>query len=156
MRLNSPTSTSKHIEVALKFSGEDGAVFTFDNPRKEHPYYYLRSFACSHISRFKEEDEYLFFGGFWRIKVVSVRLIKTKKNMQKFVSAIFEFDKALNGGYFDKKKTKNGYLIIDNLIKTKLQKQTKNMILPQYILDCFIHFVQINNKLFWICILYYN
>merc|ERR1711933_87400 len=123
MRLNSPSSTSKTFEVALKFSGPEGVVFTFDNPRNVQ-YSYLRSFACSHISRFKEEDEYLFFGGFYRIKVVSVRLIKTKQNMQKFVAALFYFDAMLTGATLRKiKKRKNDYLIIDNLIKMSLSKQ---------------------------------
>jgi len=136
MRLNSPSSTSKTFAVALKFSGPTGTIFTFDNAQYE----YLRSFACSHISRFKEEDECLFFGGFYRIKVVNVRLMATKENMQLFVAAIFQFDKALNGGSFAK-KTKNGFLIIDALIKAKSQKkQTKKVILPQYILDCFHSF----------------
>merc|ERR1712232_1452096 len=108
MRLNSPSSTSKTFAVALKFSGPTGTVFTFDNPRSNRQNQYLRSFACSHISRFKEEDECLFFGGFYRIKVVNVRLMATKENMQLFVAAIFQFDKALNGGSFAK-KTKNGF-----------------------------------------------
>merc|ERR1712113_870204 len=114
MRLNSPSSTSKTFAVALKFSGPEGVVFTFDNPRSEPQYEYLRSFACSHISRFKEEDEYLFFGGFYRIKVVSLRLIKTKQNMKKFVVVFFKFDKFLTGSY--SKMTKNECFIIESLI----------------------------------------
>merc|ERR1712228_998421 len=68
MRLNSPTSTSKQIEVAMKFSGPKGMVFTFDTPSNKSQYKYLRAWNCSWISNFKEEDEVLFFGGYFRIK----------------------------------------------------------------------------------------
>merc|ERR1712176_324315 len=119
-----------------------GTVFTFDNPKYESQYCLLRAFDCSFISRFKEEDEYLFFGGFYRIKVVNVRLIKTKQNMQKFVAALFYFDAMLTGASLYKIKTgKNDYSIIDNLIKTSLSKQT-NVKLPQFMLDCFKAFTQ--------------
>ena len=54
--LCSPTSTSKQIEVAIKFSGDKGIVIQLDNP--ETPQYEeLRGFNCSWISRYKEEDE---------------------------------------------------------------------------------------------------
>ena len=57
LRACSPTSTSKQIEVAMKFSGDSGIVLTLDNPRGLDQYEYLRAFNCSWISRFKEEDE---------------------------------------------------------------------------------------------------
>ena len=140
MRLNSPSSTSLQLAVAVKFSGPMGVVFTFNNP-DEWQYQFLRAFDCSFISNFKEEDERLFFGGFYRIKVVNVRLIKTKKNMQKFVMAMCEFDKALTGNYFEE-DTKNGFLIIDSLIKLCLEKETNKVILPSFIVDCFRAFVK--------------
>merc|ERR1712176_884450 len=118
-----------------------GTVFTFDNPKYESQYCLLRAFDCSFISRFMEEDERLFFGGFFRIKVVNVRLIKTKQNMQKFVVAMCEFDKALSGNSFAK-KTKNGFLIIDSLINLCLEKETNKVILPSFIIDCFRAFVK--------------
>merc|ERR1712228_765567 len=85
MRLNSPSSTSKQISVAIKFSGPKGVVLTFDNPSGlyDDQYFYLRGWDCSWIGRFgKEEDERLFFGGFFRIKVVNLRLIETNENMK--------------------------------------------------------------------------
>merc|ERR1712048_188494 len=96
MRLNSPTSTSNQIEVAFKFAGPDGVVITFDNSLQGH----LRGWNCAWISSFKEEDEVLFFGGFHPIKVHNLRLIKTRQNLKKFMKALFEFDKMLNGTLF--------------------------------------------------------
>ncbi len=57
IRLCSPTSTSCTIEVAIKFSGDHGIIIQLDNPGNVYPYYELRGFNCSWISRYKEEDE---------------------------------------------------------------------------------------------------
>ena len=54
--LCSPTSTSKQIEVAIKFSGDHGIVIQLDNPPNDQ-YQFLRGFNCSWLSRYKEEDE---------------------------------------------------------------------------------------------------
>ena len=54
--LCSPTSTSKQIEVAIKFSGDQGIIIQLDNP-DTYQYGHLRGFNCSWISRYKEEDE---------------------------------------------------------------------------------------------------
>ena len=140
MRLNSPTSTSKHFPVAVKFSGPQGAVFTFANSGTSQ-YHYLRCFNCSILSAFPEEDECLFFGGFYRIKVVTLRIIETKRNMEKFVSAIFEFDHALSGGW-PSKKVQDVFLIVHNLINIRLKKKSKKVILPPFIIDCFHAFVE--------------
>merc|ERR1712187_616578 len=101
MRLNSPTSTSKQIEVAIKFSGTSGVGFTLGNPNGyyDYQYKYLRGIHCSWLSKFMEEDEVLFFGGFYPIKVMNLRLIQTKQNFKKLVSAIFYFDLLLNGAW---------------------------------------------------------
>ena len=57
LRLSSPTSTSMHIEVAMKFSGDEGIILKLDNPTNNKQCYYLRGFDCSTISRYKEENE---------------------------------------------------------------------------------------------------
>ena len=53
--LLSPTSTSVHVEVALKFSGERGMILEFENKRGRGKN--LRGMDCSWISRYREEDE---------------------------------------------------------------------------------------------------
>ena len=57
LRLSSPTSTTIHIEVAMKFSGDNGIIIQLDNPSGNGLCRYLRGFNCSWISRYKEEDE---------------------------------------------------------------------------------------------------
>ena len=55
IKLFSPTSTSCHIEVSMKFSGESGIIIEFHN---EGGYAaYVRGLDVSMISRFREEDE---------------------------------------------------------------------------------------------------
>ena len=56
LRLCSPTSTSVHLEVAMKFSGDEGIILQINNPRT-HQYQQLRGFNCSWLSRYFEEDE---------------------------------------------------------------------------------------------------
>ena len=51
-----PTSTSCHIEVALKFAGEDGIIIEFMTSQEEYAAG-LRGLDLSWISRYKEEDE---------------------------------------------------------------------------------------------------
>merc|ERR1712173_30199 len=85
---------------------------------------------------FAEEDEVLFCGGFYPIKVMNLRLIKTKENFKKFVAAIFYFDLLLNGARLHEIKTKkNYYFILTNLIERKLD-------LPPFISNCFESFKQ--------------
>ena len=57
IRLYSPTSTSKSLQVAMKFSGDDGVIMKLDNPKGSEQCTYLRGFNCDWISRFKEEQE---------------------------------------------------------------------------------------------------
>lgn len=54
LRLCSPTSTSKQIQVAIKFSGDKGMLLQLNN---DYGAYKLRAFNCSWLSRYKEEDE---------------------------------------------------------------------------------------------------
>ena len=55
IKLLSPTSTSVHIEVAIKFSGQQGIILEFNNRfgMSQH----TKAFDVSAISRFPEEDE---------------------------------------------------------------------------------------------------
>merc|ERR1712228_699618 len=133
----------KQISVAIKFSGPKGVVLTFDNPSNNSQYMFLRGWDCSWIGRFgKEEDERLFFGGYFRIKVVNLRLIETNENMKQFVAAIFYFDLLLTGAaLWNIKTNKNDFFIIEALMNQSLKKQT-NVTLPSFICECFQAFTQ--------------
>ena len=50
-----PLSTSTHIEVAMKFSGQQGMILEMDNSKGWGQH--LNGMDCSWISRYKEEEE---------------------------------------------------------------------------------------------------
>ena len=53
--LFSPTSTSCHIEVAMKFSGSQGVIMEFNNVTTAAKL--VKGLDVSWISRYREEDE---------------------------------------------------------------------------------------------------
>eukprot|EP01083_Nonionella_stella_P027791 76541_1 len=97
MRLCSPTSTSKQIEVAMKFSGQNGIVLQMDNPGYMQ-HLSLHGFNASWISRYKTEDERLFFGGAWPIQIQSIIIRYTKQNFETFIHSLLYLDTLLTGG----------------------------------------------------------
>ena len=53
--LQSPTSTSAALAVAMRFSGQSGMIIQFENDNGMAKL--CNGFDCSWLSRFKEEDE---------------------------------------------------------------------------------------------------
>merc|ERR1712157_621381 len=108
-----------------------GVVITFDN----NAYQSLRGWNCAWISSFKEENEVLFFGGFYSIKVHNLRLITSSQNLKQFMNALFEFDKLFNGTLSDDVSV-DTLPILENLIAMKLRKKSKTSF-PPFIVECF-------------------
>eukprot|EP01084_Bolivina_argentea_P036818 68077_1 len=145
IRLCSPTSTSVHIEVAIKFSGRNGIILQFNNPRKQLQTSFLRGFNVSWISRFAEEDERLFFGGFYYMQIQSVRLRTTEQNFEDILYSISYLDICFTGGRTKhlKNVSNNDILVIETLFKHIVNKPI-TITLDKYIYDTFAAFV--NNK----------
>eukprot|EP01084_Bolivina_argentea_P320586 556259_1 len=127
LRLCSPTSTSKQIEVATKFAGRNGIVVQLNNNIDEHTHRHLKGFPCYLYSRYKGEDEYLFIGGHYRIKIESVRIIYGKQgkcqNFEEFFGAFNKLNNILNGGYVESKNiNKKEKKIISSLLSGKVDK----------------------------------
>eukprot|EP00488_Nonionellina_sp_1-RS-2012_P003470 TRINITY_DN7398_c0_g1_i1.p1 TRINITY_DN7398_c0_g1~~TRINITY_DN7398_c0_g1_i1.p1 ORF type:complete len:130 (+),score=26.87 TRINITY_DN7398_c0_g1_i1:108-497(+) len=99
IKLNGPTSTSKHIEVATRFGGDNGVIIELNNNGDSNSDY-LCSFDCSWISNFNAEDERLFFGGRYRMRVQSIHDIESRLNYQLYFHALFYFDAMLNGSRY--------------------------------------------------------
>ena len=58
LRLCSPSSTSVHLEVALKFGGEEGLILQLiTEGMLAGTSSFLKGLDCSRISKYKEEDE---------------------------------------------------------------------------------------------------
>ena len=142
IRLCSPTSTSKKIEVATRFGGEEGIIIQL-NTNGYYSSENLRCFHCSWLSTYAGEDEYLFFGGDWRIKIETIRNIQTAENFCVFLHAMFMFDCMLNGTDMEMEQVNvDGidYQILNNLIKHKLGINGYKNTYPRYINDTFMSF----------------
>eukprot|EP01084_Bolivina_argentea_P291447 500911_1 len=142
--LCSPTSSSLHIEVAVKFSGDMGIIIKLDNPPTVQ-YDKLRAFNCSWISRYKGEDEQLFFGGCYRIKVKEIILRSTNQNFKTFIHSLYYLDAMITGGtnLGNIKIHKKDVIIIENLINNILHKPTTKRF-NDYVYSTFLAFC--NNK----------
>eukprot|EP01083_Nonionella_stella_P183192 661290_1 len=99
VRLCGPNSTSYQIATAINFAGPEGMVVQLNNNVDAH--YYLSGFPCGWLSDFKEEDEVLFMGGHFRMKIESVRILRGKgghcQNFDVFCGALNKFDAMFNG-----------------------------------------------------------
>eukprot|EP01083_Nonionella_stella_P173475 598520_1 len=151
VRLCGPTSTSYQIETAINFAGKEGVVVQLDNMEYSHGY--LSGFPCAWLSDFKEEDEVLFMGGHYRIKIESVRILKGKggqcQNFEVFFGALCKFNKMFNGDYAKKEGHRSGEgvssderLILSSLIKWKMGQKEAAGKIDRYVLDTFQSFCQ--------------
>eukprot|EP01083_Nonionella_stella_P098876 278119_1 len=137
MRLCSPTSTSKQIEVAMKFSGSNGIVLQMDNPDLVQ-HRYLHAFNASWTSRFKEEDERLFFGGAWPIQIQSILIRSTKQNFGTFIRCLHYLDTMVTGGNMaGMKVTEDDVFNIDCLINGILNAHGTEKRVDDYIYSTF-------------------
>eukprot|EP01084_Bolivina_argentea_P201281 344073_1 len=147
IRLSSPTSTSLHIEVATRFAEEKGIVIQLNNDGTEISGD-LRGFPCNWISNYSEEQEILFCGGEYRIRIESIITIISMQNFSEHLNALFYFDCMVNGsilgGHYLKTLVKTDYLILSSLIKHYLQNNGYINNYPAYINKTFEAYL--NNK----------
>eukprot|EP01084_Bolivina_argentea_P148472 259553_1 len=143
IRLCSPTSTSIQIEVAAKFSGPNGIIIMFNHPEYVPPYVYLRGFNVSWLSRYKEEHERLFYGGYYPMKIVSVRVKSTNNNYKKIIQSLAYLDMCISGtsGMDAFKASAHDILVIQNLFSLMLN-QKATLTFDKYILDTIHAFIQ--------------
>eukprot|EP01084_Bolivina_argentea_P279156 477211_1 len=156
MRLNGPTSTSKQIEVAQTFGGDDGMVIQLNNTNSGHGNEWLRSFGTAWISNYVSEDEWLFCGGKYTIRVESVIIQQTSDNFHSFFRSLFYFHSILNGTMPQQvwDMTEDDYLILNNLIEHAKRGDEFKHKYPKYIDSTFCAFInhvtQITLNLHWI------
>merc|ERR1712244_2055 len=110
IRLNGPTSTSLHIEVAMRFGGVEGMIIQLNND--EGLAQWERHFDCSWLSAFPEESECLWMGGRFPLKLETVRVIETQNNYGRFLRAFYVFDVMLSGQVAGGKATKMDVRIV--------------------------------------------
>eukprot|EP01084_Bolivina_argentea_P135931 239440_1 len=140
IRLNSPTSTSKQVEIAEKFGGDDGIVIQLNNNGTLGGSK-LRTFGCAFISNYAAEDEYLFCGGRFGIKVENIILQHTQQNFQHLIKALFYFDIMLNGtNTYMSDICDTDYKVLQNFVNHRLKKDGFSNRYPQYINNTFSAF----------------
>ena len=90
IRLEGPCSTTTKREIALNFAKGDGVVMSLKNHSGDVK---KQTFLnCSWISNFHEEAERLWIAGKYLLRIVSIVIVKTAKNYQKVIRALYLFD----------------------------------------------------------------
>eukprot|EP01084_Bolivina_argentea_P313384 542704_1 len=109
IRLNGPTSTSKQIEIAMRFCGGYGIIIQLNNQKGTSVAESF--FDASWISNYLEEDERIFCGGRFVIEIESIRTLdkKTKQwnNYENFIKIIYSFDAMLSGDFSVKNRVQD-------------------------------------------------
>ena len=139
IRLNGPCSSTKHAEVALKFGGSTGIIVQLDN-NSYNGAYNLRCFDCSWLSNFAEEDEYLWIGGRYRLRIASIIIIENNTNYEIYFEAMYFFDAMITGINIRRRADKIGaahYFILANLIQHRLSHNNFVNEYDDYINDTF-------------------
>eukprot|EP01083_Nonionella_stella_P308543 1089089_1 len=95
-----PTSTSKCVEVATRFGGDDGIVIQLNN-NGENDNIWLKSFSCAWLSCHSAEEEWLFCGGKYKIKIENITIMSNHQTFGKFFDALFYFDCMVSGSRMD-------------------------------------------------------
>eukprot|EP01084_Bolivina_argentea_P076524 138702_1 len=146
MRLNSPTSTTKQIEVAQTFTDDKGIILQMNNNGHAQGYA-LKSWNCSWLSKYVGEAQLLWMGGEYTIKVEGIRIVSTAVNYQKYFSLMYYMDAMITGMNMRNVKCRpsnKDYEILSNLIKHKMKMNKFENKYPSYINHTFYLFI--NNK----------
>eukprot|EP01084_Bolivina_argentea_P258096 434983_1 len=145
IRLCCPTSSSKVLSVAMMFGGDKGMVIQLNNSGDISGRRNLRAFNVSWLSKYKEEAEYIYCGGDFRIRIECIRIMETSQNFEIFQHAMFWFDCMLTGSLMMKCNddvTIKDRTIISTLINWKLGTETNDMPYDLYILQSFQAFCE--------------
>eukprot|EP01084_Bolivina_argentea_P132638 234078_1 len=97
IKLSSPTSVSAQIEVAINFAKRKGMILTLNNEGGSNESMLLTFFDCSWISQYPDEDERVFEGSSYSLKVETIRIVETSQNFKKIIHALYVFDSMVSG-----------------------------------------------------------
>eukprot|EP01084_Bolivina_argentea_P259204 437281_1 len=145
VRICSPTSTSRHIEVSMRFAKRGGLIIQLNNTG--HLYaVYIPLFDCSWLSKYSEESEVLIFGGFSPIRIMGIRIIETANNYESLFHSLFIFDMLLNGQGWrskmkDMKVMRSDISLLNELIKHSLSDTLDTTNIDEYIVSTFKLFI---------------
>ena len=126
-----PISTSKDIEVAIKFATRDGLIMEIENDFGEG--YSQNVFDCSWISRYSEENERLFVANRYKLRIESITIIETGTNITLFFEVLELFDYILRGHEYESEKLDK----FDEEHHKYLNSLLSNVHIDEYILNNF-------------------
>ena len=138
---NSPTSTTQTMEVALRFAGSNGMILTVNNDDMSSRQPLLNA---SWISCYAEEDEYLFFGSFYKLKMQNISIIDSARTYRKSISALYLFDGLLTGSLDGVKMSEKEKEILIFCIKYALNEElpSRPKQVDQFVMDNIYVFTQ--------------
>eukprot|EP01084_Bolivina_argentea_P313292 542532_1 len=145
IRLCGPTSTSKQTEVATRFADDNGIIIQLNNNGYKFSQD-LRIFGCSWFSAYSSEDEYLFIGGNYPIKIENIQHVENSISFSNYTEPIFYFDCVVKGvemrNDFIIADPKTTCLMLNNLINHQLKLGKCENKYPRYVNVMFECFVQ--------------
>ena len=145
---NCPTSTSMSVEIAWRFAGEEGMVLTVSNT--DFAPSMQPVFNATWISAFAEEDEYLFFGSFFKVKLANIAIVSSCRVYKQSLVALSFFDGILSGtGDGNAKLKPSDSLILEFCVKNALKEPlpSKPKEVDQFVLDNVFAFCQNKTKI---------
>eukprot|EP01083_Nonionella_stella_P288965 983362_1 len=106
-------------------------------------YAFLPGFNASWISRFKAEDERLFFSGMYPIRIQSIRIRSTKQKFETFINSLLYLDTLVTGGPLDRMTlTDDELFIILGLMSGALNPNETSRCFDDYIHSTFDAFTR--------------
>ena len=115
------------FKVATRFAGDEGIILEFSNDIKNGYLNgdLLRIFECKWISTYNGEDECLFMGGRYQIRLSTLKIIKRADKDDKynrFCSALYFFDCMVTGSTMNNMVPSRHKVLISTLIEYKLHR----------------------------------
>ena len=148
--LKGPTSTTRILEVALTFSGNDGITLKMNNDEAGK---YTRFMDTGFISNYSYEDENLVFAASDPLELISIQITSTSQNFEPMLRPLHWFDFFLSENWInaiikrrrDQSRRFNYWwgmkevkAILD-LMDYAESNNPNNVRFPQYVLDIFVH-----------------
>eukprot|EP01084_Bolivina_argentea_P312317 540706_1 len=98
--LSGPCSTTKQEEIACNFADETGIIIQLQNDmygtKRD-----ARFFDCSFMSNYVEEDERLWISTDRKLRIQTIKMVKSGNNYKQFFHAFYLFDALLSGECMD-------------------------------------------------------
>lgn len=140
--LRAPLSTSKDIEIAVRFATEDGIILTLDN--EKYPQNRNNMIDCSWISRYAEENERLWIG-YPMMEPLRITRIRRVENNEFVLELLLLFDVIVTGSDRITKLKKEAvnekdssiFAALTDIIDMEQNQMQSHQAINPFVMDCF-------------------